>query len=139
VPYLYGGVVVTRKPAMAEIKGSQLINLVNSIQSSFGEDGYRRILDGLSFEFREIFEDHVLLASKWYPFDAYIEMLKMDVALFHHGDETEFEPKYAIFENIVIAFFRSALLISGAKNVQAVFTQPISLGGPFAEITVSWD
>ena len=186
---------------MVEIKGSQLINLVTSIKTAFGEDGYLRILEEMSPANREIFEQQALLASKWYPFDAYIEMLKLDVALFHHGDGTElippaeenidkqlrgmyrvfvrlsspssivgkvddinraffqgitgsskltgpntfvstfigFEPRHAVFENIMIAFFRKALDISGAKNVHVVFTTPISQGAPVAELTVDWD
>jgi hypothetical protein len=50
-----------------------------------------------------------------------------------------FEPEHAIFENIIIAFFRRALIICGARDVHAEFTTLISEGGPYAELSVTWN
>jgi hypothetical protein len=186
---------------MVNIKGSQLINLICSIHDNYGDNGYNKIVNTLSPESRELVHDRVLLASKWYPFDVYMEVLEADVALFHNGDGsgliepaeenvdkqlkgmyrlfvqlrsfsyivqkvdnviksffqgidgtskmvgpkafvsqlTGFEPKHAVFENIIIAFFRKMLKLCGAKSVQVVFTTPISAAKPFAEVMVSWD
>ncbi len=49
-----------------------------------------------------------------------------------------FEKQHRILSNVIIGFFRKALEISGAKNVQADFTTPIAAGREFAELAITW-
>jgi len=50
-----------------------------------------------------------------------------------------FQKRHNILEYTIPGFFRKALEISGAKNVALKFTVPISQGGPFSELTISWE
>ena len=49
-----------------------------------------------------------------------------------------FKKSHQILEYAIIAFFKKALEISGAKNVQALFTIPFSDDKDYSEIAVSW-
>jgi hypothetical protein len=49
-----------------------------------------------------------------------------------------FQPQHEILECTIVGFFRKALEISGAKNVSMQFTIPISNGGPYSELSVTW-
>lgn len=42
------------------------------------------------------------------------------------------------FEEIIIGFYKKALEISGAKNIDAKFDIPINAGKEFAQIIVTW-
>ena len=50
-----------------------------------------------------------------------------------------FQPSHFMMEYIVAGYFRAALRLCGAKNVKTKRTAPIRAGGPFSEITVTWD
>ncbi len=51
---------------------------------------------------------------------------------------TGFEPRHRLVGYSLIGFFRKALHISGAKDVQASFTVPIEAGRGYAELVVTW-
>lgn len=49
-----------------------------------------------------------------------------------------FQKHHEIMEYTILGFFRKALEISGAKHVALKFTAPISQGGPYSELTITW-
>jgi hypothetical protein len=51
---------------------------------------------------------------------------------------TGYEKQHRIIGFAIIGFFRKALEISGAKNVQAGFATPIEAGKGYAELAISW-
>jgi len=51
---------------------------------------------------------------------------------------TGYEKQHRIIGFAIIGFFRKALEISGAKNVQARFATPIEAGKGYAELAISW-
>ena len=55
------------------------------------------------------------------------------------GKYRGFEADQEVFEYIIKGFYRKALEISGAKNIQARFDIPISLGKEYAQILVTWE
>ncbi|MBN2805597.1 MAG: hypothetical protein JXR22_02985 [Prolixibacteraceae bacterium] len=55
------------------------------------------------------------------------------------GKYRGFEADQELFEEIIIGFYKKALEISGAKNIQARFDIPISQGKDYAQILVTWN
>ena len=51
---------------------------------------------------------------------------------------TGYEKQHRIIGYAIIGFFRKALEISGAKNVEARFATPIEEGKGYAELAISW-
>jgi len=51
---------------------------------------------------------------------------------------TGFEPQHNLMGYTIIGFFKKALEISGAKDVQVSFTIPISEGKEYSELTATW-
>ena len=49
-----------------------------------------------------------------------------------------FESRHQIIGYAIIGFYRKALEISGAKQVTVNFTVPISAGGDYAELKITW-
>ena len=51
-----------------------------------------------------------------------------------------FKNSHKIFENVLIGFFKAALELSGAKNIHAEFTSPISTSEQtgYAELEITW-
>jgi hypothetical protein len=49
-----------------------------------------------------------------------------------------FAKHHDIFEWILIGFYLKALEMCGAKDISANFTVPISAGGAYSEITITW-
>ena len=49
-----------------------------------------------------------------------------------------FAKHHDIMQFIILGFFRKALEICGAEQVSLNFTVPISEGGPFSELKISW-
>jgi hypothetical protein len=49
-----------------------------------------------------------------------------------------FESRHEILSYAIIGFYRKTLQISGAKQVTTKFTVPISAGGDYAELKITW-
>ena len=49
-----------------------------------------------------------------------------------------FEKQHRIMEYVIIGFFRKALEISGAENVETYFATPIEEGKGYAELAITW-
>lgn len=54
------------------------------------------------------------------------------------GRYTGFEKHHEIFQYSITAFYKRALEISGAKDITAMFTTPMSSNLGYSEITVTW-
>jgi hypothetical protein len=50
-----------------------------------------------------------------------------------------FGPQHHLMEFIILGFYRKALEICGARNVQTEWTTPISEAAAFAELAISWE
>ncbi len=50
-----------------------------------------------------------------------------------------YEQTHAIIEYTLLGFFKKAMTLSGAKNVKAEITIPLSQGKGYVDITVTWD
>jgi len=49
-----------------------------------------------------------------------------------------FQPRHEIMGYVILGFFRKALEISGAKQVTVKLSIPISAGGDYAEVKITW-
>jgi len=49
-----------------------------------------------------------------------------------------FQTRHSIMEPIIMGFFRKALTISGANQVDLQFTVPIAQAASYSELTVTW-
>ena len=184
---------------MARIKGTVLIDTIAAIKERAGEAEFAKIVAHLGAEARDIFAATVQ-PSTWYPLDAFVEFLEVDIRETANGDREvlakraerviesqlrgvykvfvkfgspafvitriaavhatyfqgvqiipEIEPHKALIKYIgfakhqdimgytIIGFFRKALEISGAKGVAVNFTVPISEGGSYSELTITWE
>ena len=184
---------------MVEIKGTVVLQSIDSIKARGGEEEFARILAELDAETRSAF-DGPISPWKWYSLDAFAALLDADIRLTANGDRevliarsekviegqlrgiykmfiklgapafvirrissvhqayfngihfipefgesnealikyVGFEPRHEILGYAIIGFYRKALEISGAKQVTANFTVPISAGGPYAELKITW-
>ncbi len=55
------------------------------------------------------------------------------------GKYIGYELAHSIIEYTLLGFYKKAMTLSGAKNVNAEITVPISQGKGYIEITVTWD
>ncbi len=51
---------------------------------------------------------------------------------------TGFQKEHRLIELSIMAFFRKALELAGAKDVQVAFATSIAEGGPYADLNVTW-
>jgi hypothetical protein len=184
---------------VAEIKGTALLDTLAAIKARAGEAEVAKIISHLSPSSQTVFESTIYL-SNWYPLDAFVEFLEVDIRETAGGDrevlatrsekvieaqlrgvykifvklgspgfvitrisavhatyfrgvqiipEIEkhsatikylgFQKHHGIMEYAILGFFRKALEISGAKQAALKFTVPIAEGGPFCELTVTWE
>jgi len=63
---------------MAQIKGTVLLDTIAAIKARAGESEFTRIVQGLNGEVRSLFEGP-LYSSTWYPLDAFVEFLEVDI------------------------------------------------------------
>jgi hypothetical protein len=49
-----------------------------------------------------------------------------------------FGKEHRIMEHVIVGFYRKALEMSGARNIEARFTTPISAGKDIAELAITW-
>jgi len=74
---------------MVEIKGSVVSDAIKNVKTNFGDDMYNVIVSQLKPETRPIFEGGSILPISWYPLDAFLEFLEMDLKVTANGDEQE--------------------------------------------------
>jgi hypothetical protein len=185
--------------ALAEIKGTVLLDTLAAIKARAGEEEVAKIMQHLSDETKAVFEKTIYV-SAWYPLDAFVDFLEADIretaggnfevltrrsekvtegqlrgvykifvklgspgfvitriaavhATYFKGiqiiPEVEkhsavikyvgFQKNHSILEFTILGFFRKALEISGAKQVSLKFTVPISAGGSYSELSITWE
>ncbi len=74
---------------MIEIKGSVLIDSIHAIKKRSGEEMFKKILDSLNTDTRKVFDNPNILSTNWYPLDAFLEFLDIDLKLTANGNEKE--------------------------------------------------
>ena len=70
---------------MADIKGSALLDSLESIKARAGQSEVSKIVGNLTAESRKVFESPILF-SEWYPLDAFAEFLETDIQQTAGGD-----------------------------------------------------
>jgi hypothetical protein len=180
-------------------KGSPILEMVQMIKATQGEEGLARLLNMLDPKARELFSKPIL-GSDWYPLDPWVAFLEVIHKELNRGDDrrviagsakiferqlkgvyrffiqhgspagivkrvlavhetyfkgvgaevvacdsqaaciryTGFSKQHRILGLTFIGFFTKALEMSGAKDIKAVFTVPIEAGGPYAELSLTW-
>jgi hypothetical protein len=63
---------------LADIKGTVLLDTIAAIKARAGESELAKIVGHLNGKAREVFENPIYL-SNWYPLDAFVEFLEVDV------------------------------------------------------------
>jgi len=185
---------------MVNIKGTAVADAIEGVKARSGEQTYSSIVGLLQGETRALFERATVLATNWYPLDAFVEFLEMDLRVTAQGDEqalirrseivierqlrgiyrlfvklgstrflldrislihqtyfqgvdvevklpspgkaivryTGFAGKHRLIGLSIIGFYRKALQLSGAKEVQATFTVPIDDDKGYCELLLTW-
>jgi len=93
---------------MIEIKGSVVRDAIKSIKANYGEQAYDTILGLLKKETRSQFEKWSIMPMSWYPLDAFVEFLEMDLKVTAHGNEQELiKRSEAIFEQQLSGIYKA--------------------------------
>lgn len=71
---------------MLRIKGTVVDDSIRAVKSRLGDQAYRAIVSELEGEARALFEEGFVLASRWYPLDAFAEYLEAAVKVTARGD-----------------------------------------------------
>ncbi len=77
---------VRQRKVGAAIKGISVLDAVKAVKARAGEDGYNRVVAALDDEARQALGSP-LLATSWYPLDAFVRFLRADLAVTAGGDE----------------------------------------------------
>lgn len=70
---------------MANVKGSAITSRVLWVRLNHGEEGLRRLKEGLSLATRAVVEGP-LVKAQWYPFDVFIDLNQTIDSVFAKGD-----------------------------------------------------
>ncbi len=94
---------------LAQIRGTALMSLRAYVETTYGAEGFARVLAVLSAEDRDPFE-HIVLPTEWYPVQTFIRAV--DVATERFGPD--FPERYGEFgaEYEIGSFFRFILRFS---------------------------
>lgn len=71
---------------MVQIKGSAIQETINQILRRVGDDGLNKILALLDDQTRTVLKGEIV-ASSWYPLDAFTRFLEMEIKVLAAGDE----------------------------------------------------
>jgi hypothetical protein len=74
---------------MVKIKGTAVGETIRSVKASQGEQTYDTILGMLKPETRILFDQAAIMPSNWYPLDALLEFLEVNLRLTAGGNERE--------------------------------------------------
>jgi hypothetical protein len=183
---------------VSDIKGRVLLDTLEAVKARAGQSEVSKIVSRLGAESKKVFESPILF-SEWYPLDAFVEFLEIDIQQTAGGDREVlalrsekvieaqlrgvykifiklgspgfvitrisavhatyfrgvqilpqveshratirymgFQKQHSIMEFVIIGFFRKALAVSGAKQVELKFTVPIAKAEKYSELTINW-
>jgi hypothetical protein len=71
---------------MLQIKGTVVGDSIRAVGSRLGDQAYDAIVSQLEGEARALFEEGFVLASRWYPLDAFAQFLEVAVMVTARGD-----------------------------------------------------
>jgi hypothetical protein len=104
---------------VADIKGRVLLDTLAAVKERAGEQEVSKIIKSLSDESRRVFESPILF-SHWYPLDAFVEFLEVDVRETASGDRE------------ILAKRSEKVIESQLRGVYRIF---VKLGSPKFVIT----
>ena len=103
---------------MIEIKGSAVRDTIKAVKERFGDQIYDSILNLLKEETRSIFKNESVMPMTWYPLDAFVEFLEMDLRVTAHGDEQELIKRSEIlFERQLGGIYRAFIKLGSPSFV----------------------
>ncbi len=71
---------------MLQIKGTVVGDSIRAVKSRLGDRAYNAVVSQLEGEARALFEEEFVLASGWYPLDAFAQFLEVAVKVTARGD-----------------------------------------------------
>lgn len=75
---------------MVEIKGAAVGDAIKSVKARHGDQVYNTIVSQLQGEAQELFSQSAkILPTEWYPLDAFVQFLEVDLKLTANGNEEE--------------------------------------------------
>jgi hypothetical protein len=74
---------------MVEVKGTVVRDSIKAVKARHGEQAYADIVGLLKGETRSLFEKGSVMSIGWYPLDAFVEFLEMDLKVTAQGNEQE--------------------------------------------------
>jgi hypothetical protein len=120
--------------SVARIKGTVLIDTIAAIKQRAGEAEFAKIVAHLGAEARDIFAATVQ-PSTWYPLDAFVEFLEVDIRETANGDrevlakraeqviESQLRGVYKVF----VKFGSPAFVITRIAAVHATYFQGVQI------------
>jgi len=120
-----------------QVKGTALIATKKFIQEKFGEEGFKKWLDSLSGEAREVYE-YSVLANEWYPLTKMlVEPRKKMCVLFYGGDIAKgakeagrFSAEYSLsgVYSLFVKLSSPQYLARKAADIITTYCKPSALG-----------
>lgn len=185
---------------MVEIKGSVILDTIKAVKFKYGEEVFKKVLDLLDKETKQIFEKKAILVTDWYPLNAFLKFVETTTNLAAGGnkeqlialsDEILFQQLQGIYKVFIkpdsptsvikrvsaihntyfrgieieaklmgegkarikhigfgkehqlisfgiISFYRKALELAGAKNIEIKYITPIEADKGFSELEINW-
>jgi hypothetical protein len=119
---------------VAEIKGTVLLDSIAAIKARAGEAELSSIVQHLSPESKSIFEK-VIYVSEWYPLDAWVEFLEVDIRETAGGDrdiltrrsEKVIEAQLRGVYKIFVKFGSPAFVITRIAAVHSTYFKGIQI------------
>jgi len=74
---------------MIEIKWTAVADAIKAVKERNGLKVFGTIIGRMTAESREVFEGGTVLPLQWYPLDAFVQFLEMDLEVTAGGDEQE--------------------------------------------------
>ncbi len=74
---------------MVEVKGTVVSDSIKAVKARHGEQAYASIVGLLKGETKSLFEKGFVMPIGWYPLDAFVEFLEMDIRVTANGNGQE--------------------------------------------------
>ncbi|HUI31175.1 MAG TPA: hypothetical protein VLX91_13265 [Candidatus Acidoferrales bacterium] len=108
---------------MIEIKGSVVNDTINSVKKHYGQEAYNTVVGLLKGVAREVFEKGPIAPTSWYPLDAFVEFLELDLKVTANGNEEELiKRSEVLFEQELTGIYRAFLKLGTPEFVLRVIS-----------------
>lgn len=185
---------------MVEIKGSVILDTIKTVKLKYGEEIFKKIINLLDEEAKQIFEKKTILVTDWYPIETFMKFVETLNNLISGGDKEHiialseeilfqqlqgiykifikpdspeaiikrvsaihntyfrgigieatligtgkarvkhigFEKKHSLISLGIISFYKKALAMAGAKNIEIKYITPFEADKGFTELEITW-